>query len=197
MGATDDVGPWARSLDGDGEAFAMLYDRHRDRVFRHATRLVADQHDAEDVLAAAFLELWRRRRDVRLVSGSVLPWLLVTTSNVARNVQRGTRRYRALLDRLPRETASADAADVLLGMRPLDGITPQLATALRSLSPRDLHLFTLVVLEDYPIADAAAVLSLSPSAAKTRLHRARLRVRSELDGRTDQRNVAVAVEGES
>ena len=57
MGATDDAGPWARSLDGDGEAFAMLYDRHRDRVFRHATRLVADQHDAEDVLTAAFLEL--------------------------------------------------------------------------------------------------------------------------------------------
>lgn len=111
MGATDDAGPWARSLDGDGAAFAELYDRHRDRVFRHAARLVTSQHDAEDVLAAAFLELWRRRGDVRLVGGSVLPWLLVTTSNVARNVGRGTRRYRTLLDRLPRETTTADAAD--------------------------------------------------------------------------------------
>lgn len=180
MGTTDDAGQWARSLDGDDAAFAQLYDRHRDRVFRHAARLVANQHDAEDVLAAAFFELWRRRRDVRLVNGSVLPWLLVTTSNVARNVGRGTRRYRALLDRLPRETTTADVADALLDAHPMETLDPDLAAALHSLGRRDLQLFTLVVLEDYPIADAAALLSLSPGAAKTRLHRARLRLRGQL-----------------
>jgi RNA polymerase sigma-70 factor (ECF subfamily) len=182
MGATDDVGQWARSVEGDGAAFAELYDRHRDRVFRHAARLVTSQHDAEDVLAAAFLELWRRRGDVRLVNGSVLPWLLVTTSNVARNVGRGTRRYRALLDRLPREATTADTADTVLAAHPMETLDPDLATALRSLGRRDLQLFTLVVLEDYPIADAAALLSLSPGAAKTRLHRTRLRLRGQLTG---------------
>lgn len=180
MGATDDAAPWASSLAGDAEAFAELYDRHRDRVFRHAARLVTNQHDAEDVLAAAFLELWRRRRDVRLVNGSVLPWLLVTASNVARNVGRGTRRHRALLDRLPRETTTADVADALLDAHPMETLDPDLAAALRTLSRRDLQLFSLVVLEDYPIAEAATLLSLSAGAAKTRLHRARLRLRGQL-----------------
>jgi RNA polymerase sigma-70 factor (ECF subfamily) len=90
-----DEGLWRRSLDGDGEAFAFLFDRHRDRVFGHAFRLVQTRHDAEDVAASVFLELWRRRAEVRLVDGSVLPWLLVTTTNVGRNSARGTRRYRA------------------------------------------------------------------------------------------------------
>jgi RNA polymerase sigma-70 factor (ECF subfamily) len=58
---------WRRSLDGDGDAFGRLFDRHRARVYRHACRLTATRHDAEDVVASAFLELWRRRGDVRLV----------------------------------------------------------------------------------------------------------------------------------
>ncbi|WP_396133584.1 RNA polymerase sigma factor [Arthrobacter sp. 1088] len=50
--------------------------------------MVGGRHDAEDATAAAFLELWRRREGVRLVDGSILPWLLVTTTNTARNLQR-------------------------------------------------------------------------------------------------------------
>jgi len=180
MGSADDAGLWARSRTGDGGAFAALYDRHRDRVFRHAARLVGDRHDAEDVLAAAFLELWRRRDDVRLVGGSVLPWLLVTASNVARNLTRGTRRYRALLARLPREPDAADAADLAFADDLGAVVHPALATALRSLDHRDLHLVTLVALEGLPIAEAAELLHLSPAAAKSRLHRARLRLRDQL-----------------
>ncbi|WP_277526503.1 sigma factor [Arthrobacter sp. ES3-54] len=48
-------------------------------------RLSRDRHDAEDIMATAFLELWRRRDTVRVVEGPVLPWLLVTTANAARN----------------------------------------------------------------------------------------------------------------
>ncbi len=70
---------WGRSLTGDGEAFDVLFDRHRDRVFRHACRLADTRQDAEDAVASAFLELWRCRAKVQLVDGSVLPWLLVTT----------------------------------------------------------------------------------------------------------------------
>jgi hypothetical protein len=36
---TDDAVLWSRSLEGEGEAFGALYDRHRGRVFRHAHRL--------------------------------------------------------------------------------------------------------------------------------------------------------------
>ena len=182
---TADAAEWARSMDGDGDAFGALFDRHKDRVFRHACRLVGNRHDAEDVTAVAFLELWRRRRDVRVVNGSVLPWLLVTTSNVARNSQRASRRYRQFLGRLPREPVAPDATDAALDLHPFDGIDQHLGAALRSLSGPDLQLVTLIALEDYSVADAAEVLRLTPSAAKTRLHRARHRLRAALGGLPD------------
>lgn len=186
----DDGELWSRSLAGDGDAFGVLYDRHRDRVFRHAYRLSGNRHDAEDILSAAFLELWRRRSKVRLVEDSVLPWLLVTTTNVARNGRRAAFRYSKLLLSLPRGEAvnmhksedsyAEDAADV------------NAALALRSLSPTDMHLVSLVVFEDYSLAAAAAILQITPGAAKTRMHRARRRMRAAITEGANPNSGAIA-----
>lgn len=192
----DDAGYWQRSLEGDGDSFGLLFDRHRDRVFRHAKRLAESTADAEDVTAAAFLELWRRRRAVRLVNGSVLPWLLVTTTNLWRNQRRASRRYRNFLSRLPREI-HADSAETALDRDPFETTDVRLGAALRALSTQDQHLFTLVALEGYSIADAAAVLQVSPSAAKTRLHRARQRLRADLAGEAASAPHTLAIRGES
>ena len=184
-GAHDDGAEavWAAAVAGDGDAFASLFDLHKDRVYRHACRLLDDRTEAEDASATAFLELWRRRNEVRLVQGSVLPWLLVTTSNVARNVRRSSGRYRRLLARLPRDHTAADAAGEVIA---IDGFDPQLARQLRELKPVDLALLSLVVLEGYPIADAARVVGLSEGAAKTRLHRSRTRLRLGWTGSASQ-----------
>lgn len=189
---------WAAALGGDGAAFGALFDRHRDRVFRHAYRLVVDRHQAEDVLAAAFFELWRRRASVRLVDGSPLPWLLVTASNVARNVTRGTRRHRRLLDALPRAVDVPAAEDQAFVDDPTEIVDPELAAALRALSAHDLRLLTLVVLEGWSLADAAGVLGLTTAGAKTRLHRARVRLRGAVDpaqGQARPRAGGAIVEG--
>lgn len=170
---------WRRSLDGDGEAFGALFDRHRSRVFRHACRLAHTRHDAEDVVASAFLELWRRRADVRLVDRSVLPWLLVTATNLGRNTARGTRRYRQFLDRLPRPADQPDVAEVALDTHAL-GVDARLRAGLRALNKTDAHLFVLVALEGYPVTAAAEQLELSLSAARARLHRVRTRLREQL-----------------
>jgi RNA polymerase sigma-70 factor (ECF subfamily) len=178
---------WRRSLDGDGEAFGALFDRHRDRVFRHACRLAHTRHDAEDVVASAFLELWRRRADVRLVERSVLPWLLVTATNLGRNTARGTRRYRQFLERLPRAQDQPDVAEVALDTHAL-GVDARLRAGLRALSKTDAHLFVLVALEGYPVAAAAEQLELSLSAARARLHRVRTRLREQLGDRLPDRD---------
>lgn len=173
---------WESSVAGNGEAFGVLFDRHRDRVFRHALHLVERRVDAEDVTAVAFLELWRRRRDVRLVHGSVLPWLQVTTTNTALNVRRGLRRHRAFLARLPGGETAPDPA-ILTEEGPL-GVSPGLRGALGALPEVDRQLFALVVLADYPLADASQLLELSAAAGKARLHRTRTRLRAALGERT-------------
>jgi RNA polymerase sigma-70 factor (ECF subfamily) len=62
--------------------------------------------------------------------------------------------------------------------------TRDLADALASLNAEDLHLVSLVVFEDYSLAAAAAVLNLTPGAAKTRMHRARQRMKAAMAGTT-------------
>jgi RNA polymerase sigma-70 factor (ECF subfamily) len=171
--AADESAWWSAALAGDGDAFGRVFDLHHDRVYRHACRLVEVRPDAEDVTASAFLELWRRRDSVRLVGGSVLPWLLVTTGNLSRNVRRSTRRYRALLQKLPRTGTAADPAEVMLG-RPV-GWDSALVNHLREMTRTDLALITLVALEGFTTAEAADALGLSLAAAKSRLHRIRHR----------------------
>ncbi|MBT8162968.1 MULTISPECIES: RNA polymerase sigma factor [Arthrobacter] len=172
---------WSLSLAGRGDAFGALYDRHRDRVFRHAYRLCGNHHDAEDIMAASFLELWRRRKHVRVVDGSILPWLLVTTANTARNRARTDFRYRRLLNSLPRRQEANDPATDPYS-RYQNQLDQDLARALGTLTTEDLHLVSLIVFEEHTIAAAAEVLNLTPAAAKSRMHRARQRLRVALGG---------------
>lgn len=165
---------WALARQNDGDAFAALFDLHSERVYRRALGLLGTPHDADDVTAAAFFELWRKRKSVALIAGSVLPWLLVATVNLSRNVQRSTARYRRVLSTLPRDETSPGPDLEHLDTR------ERLASSLQGLDPLDAVLFVLTVLEDVPLAQAAQLVGLKPPTARVRLHRARVRLRGEL-----------------
>lgn len=171
---------WSAALAGSSEAFAGFFDLYRDRVYRHALRLLGNVHEAEDVTAGAFLELWRRRDAVTLVGGSVLPWLLVTTSNLSRNAARSLRRYRSLLRSLPRSVPSSGAGEVAEERLEASSVNRQVRQALRSLSAPDAALISMTAFEGFSPSEAAAALGISEGAARTRLHRARARVASVL-----------------
>jgi RNA polymerase sigma factor (sigma-70 family) len=165
-----DADDWARAVAGDGEAFGRIFDRHRDRVHRHGLRLAPTPSDVDDLVAITFLEAWRNRDRVRVVDGSVLPWLLVTATNVARNLRRGVARYTALLDRLPPAEHAPDPA--------AHAGEHDLAAQLDRLSLSDRQVLTLCVLEGYSERDAAAALGVAPGTVKSRLSRARRRLAS-------------------
>ncbi|WP_081815290.1 RNA polymerase sigma factor [Leifsonia aquatica] len=171
---SDELQLWERARQNDGDAFGRLFDLHRQRVYRRARGLVDSQHDAEDITAGAFFELWRKRHAVRPANGSVLPWLLVTVVNLSRNLRRSTSRYQRFLRAAPRSTA-------------VDGPDPEametrgrVKAALGELSSVDSALLVLTVLEGVPLAEAALVVGLKPPTARVRLHRARARLRVDL-----------------
>lgn len=168
---------WHRGLNGDGRAFGQVFDLHRARVFRVSYRLLRDADDAEDATAVTFLELWRRRQAVQMVDGSVLPWLLVTAGNAARNLNRARRRYRTLIADLPHGDHHPSAEDESFVDRFDD---ERLAEALRRLPPKDMNLVTLVMIEGWSPTEAASLCGVSPGAARTRLHRIRTALRTEL-----------------
>ena len=171
--AGDDRDDWSQAQRGVGEGFGRIFDRHRDRVYRHVLRLVPVPADADDAVAIVFLEAWRRRGDARLVDGSLLPWLLVTATKVTQNLNRSARRHRALLAKLPPEDHALDHAEHLD-----DGPA---SAALRELPLADRHVITLCVLESLTDREAALVLDLPVGTVKSRLSRAKRRLAARMD----------------
>lgn len=188
----DEATWWQRARDGDGEAMGRIFDLHHQRVYANALRDLRDPHAAEDATAVAFLELWTRRSAVRVVNGSVLPWLLVTTTNACRNIARSTRRYRNLIQALPRQATARSAeeeAELTVDFRSqsasgdlvgTDYLDPELAQALRSLPKSTRELMVLTALEGYSVGEAAQATGMTVGAARTRLSRARAQMREEL-----------------
>lgn len=161
---SDDVA-WRAALTGDGEAFARVFDRHQARIYRHSLALVPTSHDAQDVVGITFLEAWRKRSTVRMVDGSLLPWLLVTATHAARNVSRSARRYRDLLERVPRVELQS-GPELLLD----EGSA---VVALRELSTPHREVVTLCIIEGLSEAEAAQALGVPAGTVKSRLHRAK------------------------
>ncbi|MET3175956.1 UNVERIFIED_ORG: RNA polymerase sigma factor (sigma-70 family) [Arthrobacter sp. UYCu721] len=172
---TDEV-LWKLVVNGDGEAFGALFDRHRDRVLRHALRVVGSGHAAEDVTAMVFYEAWRRREYVRMVNGSIVAWLLVTANNTIRNDLRQRRRYKNFLNRLPAPAHSPDIAEAFADedQQEFEAIT--LDQAFARLRQADRNVLTLCVVEEMSIRDAATALGIPEGTVKSRLNRAKARL---------------------
>lgn len=165
---------WQRVLAGDSPAFGLVWDRHRDRLFRHLIALGNTGADAEDLTAVVFLELWRKRSSARFVDDSLLPWLIVTALNVTRNAARGRRRYRELIAKIPLPADAPDPADLVAERdSPRVRFAREVLTATRR---EDRTLAVLTAVEGFTIAEAAAAVGIRESAAKMRLSRLRARL---------------------
>jgi RNA polymerase sigma-70 factor (ECF subfamily) len=173
---TNEYAVWARAVEGDAGAFGELFDEHRDRVFGHALRALASRHDAEDATAIVFLELWRHRRRVRVVNGSVIGWLLVTTNNVCRNQARSNRRYRLALSKLSPAGSHPDPSDELGVELDRARSAPGVREVFAQLNARDQDILTLCVLEELTTAEAALALRIPIGTVKSRLSRAKNRM---------------------
>ena len=152
------------------ERFEELFRRHHRAVAAYARRR-AQGDTSDDVVASTFLVAWRRLGEVPADS---LPWLLAVARNVIATQQRGSRRRGALRQRLERAdgSASPSAAEESAG---------RVAAALGRLPETDREAITLIAWEGLRPGEAATVLGQSPAAFRVRLHRAKRRLRRELD----------------
>lgn len=181
------VGP-EDAHDRDAERFEHVFRRHHAAVTAY-TRRRARSDAADDVVASTFLVAWRRLEEV---PDDALPWLLGVARNVIATHERGSQRRGALRLRLEHTDAGATAPPTVA--EPADGVV----AALGRLSANDREAITLIAWDGLQPAEAARVLGQSPTAFRVRLHRARRRLRRELDrgGQSDPRpqNHSVAKE---
>jgi RNA polymerase sigma-70 factor (ECF subfamily) len=171
---------WTRAAAGDRSAFSELFERHAGAVWNHAYRLTASWSQAEDLTSNTFLLAWRKCADIRLVRDSALPWLYTVAGNLARDERRGATRFLRALRRVPDTSVEADHADDVADRVDGDARMARVLAAVRSLPRGERQAVELCLLGELPTADAAELLGLAEVSVRSRLSRARARLRTEL-----------------
>jgi RNA polymerase sigma-70 factor (ECF subfamily) len=169
---------WRRAVDGDHDAFGDLFDRHSRAIYNFCFRRTADWAAAEDLVATVFLEAWRKRSSVKVApDGSLLPWLYGVALNLLRNHRRAQHRLLGALHRLRREAQEADstgdAATHVEAARRMRAVLD----SVEQLPRRERDVLYLCVFAGLGYADAALVLGIPTGTVRSRLSRARIRLR--------------------
>lgn len=173
----DDGVLWSRSRAGDAAAFGLLFERHAKAIYNYCFRRVGDWAVAEDLLSIVFLEVWRRR-DKDLPRDKVRPWLYGIATNVVRNRRRAERRFAAALRRFSEQQSDPGFSD-LVDERLDDERRMHEALALISRLPRhEQDVFVLCTWSELSYEDVALALGVPAGTVRSRLSRARERLRS-------------------
>jgi RNA polymerase sigma-70 factor, ECF subfamily len=171
----------AMARDGVTGAFGVLFDRHAQSVYNFVFHRTADWSVAEDLTSAVFLEAWRHR-DVELVRDTALPWLLGVATNLLRNHRRSLRRYEAVLSRVPAPEPHSDPAEDLVDRVDQERRMRRVLDLLSELPAPDQEVLALCIWTHLSYSEAADALGIPVGTVRSRLYRARARLRELTDG---------------
>jgi RNA polymerase sigma factor (sigma-70 family) len=172
---------WTRAVDGDREAFGLIFDRHSQAVYNHLFRRTADWSEAEDLTSAVFLLAWRRRAEIVLDRDSALPWLLGVANRSLSNTRRRLRRAEALFHRLVvQDEPVRDHADEAVERVDDERAMSEVRRAVARLPKQEREVVELCVWSGLDQRAAATALGVAVGTVKSRLFRARRRLGAEL-----------------
>jgi RNA polymerase sigma-70 factor, ECF subfamily len=174
--ADDDTRLIELARAGNIDAFATFVGRHEHRVRVVLMRLLRDARDVEEATQDVFVQAWRHLDRFR---GDAAPstWLYRIAVNEALMRQRRRQLVETELDEAtaaPRSSSTASAAE----------IAELRSFLLLQISELPFEYRAPLVLRDVSglsNEEVAAVLGITVAAAKSRVHRARMRVRAALE----------------
>ena len=172
---------------GDRQAFRAIMKRCNQRLFRIARAVVRDEAEAEDVLQEAYTRAFSAIATFRGEAG-IATWL----TRIVLNEAHGRLRRRKLTVDLDQVEAAQESAQVLNfpGMTKSENPEADAARAqIRRILERAVDalpepfrlVFILREVEELSVEETADHLNLRVETVKTRLHRARRRLREALD----------------
>jgi len=164
-----------RCRAGDEAAVRELTRRYNRRLFRVARSIVRDELEAEDVVQEAYVRAFTRLEQFRGES-NIGTWLVRIVMNEA-------------LGRVKRRRPTVDVDDALLASPSPDPENLMAQDELRGLLERSIDklpapfrtVFVARMVEGMSVEDTADAFGLKPETVKTRVHRARQRLRRTLE----------------
>lgn len=167
----------------DQDALQELYERHAPGLLNYLVGRVGDARLAEEVLQDVMLAVWKNAGRFR-GECRVRTWLLTIARRRAINAY-----HRQVVPNRFDVPLNADDQAIDDGQRS-PGQYQDLAAALRSLPEEHRETLELVFFHGLSLDETARVLNVAPGTVKSRLHRAKVRLRiqmvdgSESDERT-------------
>lgn len=172
-----------RAGRGDEAAFLLLYERHRTPVFRFACRMLGSAQQAEDVTQECFLAVLRRPEAFRAERASLRTYLCAIARHLALKHLR-KQGQETLVDEPPEEASkaawTAGEADPLGRVIETESAEAVRAAVL-ALPPLQREAVVLFEYQEMSLADIASVCDVDVGTVKSRLHRARERLRRALE----------------
>ena len=172
-----------RARHGDEAAFEWLVERHRDRAFGLALRILRSRPDAEDAAQEAFVRAWQALPRFRGES-SFSTWLYRIVARQSFD------RLQTLKRRRERETVIEAAADRAAGASASDEAAwraREVERLIDRLSPVQRAVVTLFYFQDRSVEQVAEALAMPENTVKTHLSRARAEMRQGWPSGGDER----------
>lgn len=170
---------------GDRNEFARLVDVFTNPIYRLAQNMLNSEQDAEDVLQETFIKVFKNVRDFEERS-NLSTWIYRIAVNEALMILRKDKRKAASLDE-PDQDDDFDEPRELMDWccQPektflSEEVQEQLQKAIKLLPEKLRVVFILRDMEDLSIRETAQALNISEMSVKTRLLRARLKLREVL-----------------
>jgi RNA polymerase sigma-70 factor (ECF subfamily) len=156
----------------NADAFRVLYDDTAPHLLRFLLRRAQTREDAADLLAETFLIAWTKRDQIPADHSHARPWLFGVARNMLKRERAvGTKASEAV------EALARDLQACARNIPPDDGVI----LALSQLSPVDREIIEMLAWDQLAPREVAAILDLSPNVVRIRAHRARLKLRDQLE----------------
>lgn len=157
--------------------FAALFDRHAVAIHRYLARR-AGTGAADDLLAQTFLVAYERRGSYDRSRPDARPWLYGIAGNLLRRRWRDEVRQYQAWARTGVDPVAADHAGRVAEAVDAQSAAAGLAGVLAALSRTDREVLLLVAWEELTYPEVAAALDIPIGTVRSRLHRARARIRA-------------------
>ena len=165
-----------RCRRGDPSGLKVLFDLHRDKVFRLSWRMLGSPHDAEDAVQEIYLKVFRTLRSYRGDS-AFSTWLYRMTANHCLDILRRRKVLSFIgMDKAPEPPSSEDTT-----VSARRHLSPVVLKALARLPAKQKACLLMCEMEEMSYEEISKALGISLGSVKSSIHRAKNAMKESLE----------------
>lgn len=156
-----------RASLGDEDAFRVIYDRYRPKIYSYALKITSSTESAEDIVHDVFLKLWDNGgMEVDNVAGFLR---VMTRNHTLKALRKQMLEHRSTADAITGQPDCDSCTDEAVAYHETQAIV---SSAISHLSPQRKQVFLLCREEGLKYHEVAERMNLSPLTVKTHMQHA-------------------------